>query len=324
MGKLYALADIHLSFPANREALSRLKPHPGDSIILAGDIGETPEHLHLAFQTFKPLFDKIWWVPGNHELYSLPHGRSGGNDKGNPTPRGEAKYSECVEIARSYGVLTPDDEFAVWEGEGGPVVVAPVFTLYDYSFRPPHVSREGALAWAREEGLEATDETLLHPDPYATRDEWCEDLVEKAEVRLEAAALTGLPLVIVNHWPLKQQLAQLFLIPRFSIWCGTTKTEQWHKRFGAKVVVTGHLHIRRTDWIDGCRFEECSLGYPKQWKGCQEKGLTMNDMLREILPGPEMPDGGNAPTQWRRFGEAVDTIVPDAESSLALPSDSII
>jgi hypothetical protein len=36
-------------------------------------------------------------------------------------------------------------------------------------------------------------------------------------------------------------------------------------------VVTGHLHTRRTDIVDGTRFEEVSLGYPRQWdhsRGC--------------------------------------------------------
>ncbi len=32
------------------------------------------------------------------------------------------------------------------------------------------------------------------------------------------------------------------------------------QRCGARVVVSGHLHTRRTDWIDGVRFEEVSLG----------------------------------------------------------------
>jgi hypothetical protein len=92
------------------------------------------------------------------------------------------------------------------------------------------------------------------------------------------------------------------LVPRFSIWCGTKKTEDWHTKFKAKVVVSGHLHVRRTDWKDGTRFEECSLGYPRQWKECLERGLDINDMLREILPGPEPPPTGEAPTYFRRFG----------------------
>jgi len=106
----------------------------------------------------------------------------------------------------------------------------------------------------------------------------------------------------VNHWPLKEQLVHLFLVPRFSIWCGTKMTEDWPESFEASVVVTGHLHVRRTDWIKGVRHEEVSLGYPRQWKDCRERGMDVNDMLREIMPGPERPNDGNAPTLWRRYG----------------------
>jgi UDP-2,3-diacylglucosamine pyrophosphatase LpxH len=76
-----------------------------------------------------------------------------------------------------------------------------------------------------------------------------------------------LPTVLINHFPLKQSLAKLPAIPRFMIWCGTRRTEDWHKRFNASVVVSGHLHIRSTREIDGTRFEEVSLGYPnRQWR----------------------------------------------------------
>ncbi len=89
------------------------------------------------------------------------------------------------------------------------------------------------------------------------------------------------PLVLINHFPLRRDLAQLRWIPRFSIWCGTRSTEDWHIRFSASVVVYGHLHIRGTYFRDGVRFEEVSLGYSNDWR--QANGLQ--PYLREILPG---------------------------------------
>lgn len=131
------------------------------------------------------------------------------------------------------------DEYIRYDGEGGPCIIAPIFTLYDYSFRPDHVSREDALSWAEEENVMATDEALLHPDPYDTRDKWCEELVNRTIPRLEAAASQGIPLVIINHWPLRQDLITIPRVPRFTLWCGTKATHDWHKRFNAKVVVSG-------------------------------------------------------------------------------------
>ncbi|KAF2002083.1 metallophosphoesteras-like protein [Amniculicola lignicola CBS 123094] len=296
-GRLYAIGDIHLSYKVNREELEKLHPRQDDGLILCGDVGETPEHLREAFKQATSCFHRVWWTPGNHELYTLPKQKEHG-------ARGEKKYEECVEVAREFGVLTPEDDFVLWEGEGGPCLIAPIFTLYDYSFRPAHVPLEGALDWAKEEHIEATDEHLLHPDPYKSRIEWCEHLVNRTEHKLSAAvaANPGVKLVLVGHWPLREDLVRLDRIPRFSLWCGTKKTENWHIKYNAKVVVSGHLHIRRTDWRDDTRFEECSLGYPRQWQDCKDQGMDINDMLREILPGPVTPPPDLRQTVWRRYG----------------------
>ena len=55
------------------------------------------------------------------------------------------------------------------------------------------------------------------------------------------------------------------LIPRFTIWCGTRRTADWHRRFRAAAVVYGHLHPKLR-LLDGVRFHEVSLGYPRQWR----------------------------------------------------------
>ena len=68
-------------------------------------------------------------------------------------------------------------------------------------------------------------------------------------------------------------------IPRFSIWCGTTKTEDWHRRFNVEAVVYGHLHLRASRELDGVRFDEVSLGYPKQW----DQNRPIESYLRRII-----------------------------------------
>jgi len=332
MGKLYAIADLHISHKLNHQALQLLPPHPNDTLILAGDIGEKLEHLHTTFALTTRLFKQVFWVPGNHELYTLPQANDVAHDDNALSPtslasaqvpepenlRGELKYLECVKVANEYGVITPEDEFVTWNNGGeGPnaikALICPMFLLYDYSFRPSNVTREEALDWAMEENIMATDEALLHPDPFETRDAWCDALVSKMEAKLESTMKQkdeGTKVVLINHWPLREDLVTIPRIPRFSLWCGTKRTDDWHRRFGAHVVVSGHLHVRRTDWRDGVRFEEVSLGYPKQWEGARERGKGVNEMMREILPGGYDDDGddvgfaglGERATIWRRNG----------------------
>jgi predicted phosphodiesterase len=271
--KLYAIADLHLRYEVTRQALRALRPHPYDWLILAGDVGETEEHLRFALGILSERFARLLWVPGNHDLWTIP------TKPGDL--RGQEKYERLVEICREFGVLTPEDPYATWPGEGERCILAPTFVLYDYTFRPDAIPVAEAVEWAAEENLLCSDEVLLHPDPFPTRPAWCHERVRLTEPRLAEAARQA-PLVIVNHFPLRQDLAVLPRIPRFSIWCGTRLTENWHVRYRAQAVVYGHLHIRATHLRDGVRFEEASLGYPQNWDAAR----GVEPYLRQILPDP--------------------------------------
>jgi 3',5'-cyclic AMP phosphodiesterase CpdA len=272
--KLFAVSDLHLGFEANRQMLAQIPAHPEDWLILAGDTGETTEHLDLALRTLAPRFSRLIWVPGNHDLWTVRSDPEGA--------RGRYKYELMVALCRSYGVITPEDAYPVGTFGGQDVRIAPLFLLYDYSFRPANIAESDAIAWARETGVLCADEMLLHPDPYPSKIAWCHARCDETEARLEAGR-TALPTVLVNHFPLLESLARLPRIPRFSLWCGTRRSADWHLRFGTKVVVYGHLHIRSTRRIDGIRCEEVSLGYPREWTG----RIDPQNCLREILPGPQ-------------------------------------
>jgi len=89
---------------------------------------------------------------------------------------------------------------------------------------------------------------------------------------------------------LRQDLVTIPRIPRFSIWCGTRRTEDWHRRFNARVVVSGPLHVRSTRYRDGVRFEEVSFGYPRQHPDVD----TIDGFVREIWPAPPSSTPGSA------------------------------
>ena len=269
--RIWALSDLHLSHPDSRGVLESFPAYPDDWLILAGDVTHGTERLDRCLEQLTRKFRQIVWVPGNHELWSVP--------KANPGLAGVALYERLVRIARSHGVLTPEDPCPVVEHPAGPVLIAPLFLLYDYSFRPPHVRRDDVVRWARETGAVCGDELLLHPDPFPDRDSWCAARCEDAEARL-ASYPGDLPKILVNHYPLEEQHAVLPRIPRFTPWCGTRRTRGWHRRFNACAVVYGHLHIRGTQWLDGVPFHEVSLGYPKQW----DRRRGVDAYLREVTP----------------------------------------
>lgn len=267
--RLLALSDLHLSHPGNREALESLPAFRDDWLVLPGDVATGPKRLDWCFRRLTPKFRQVVWVPGNHELWTVPDTA--------PSLRGVALYERLVRIARAHGVLTPEDPYPVVELRDGPVLIAPLFLLYDYSFRPRHVRRADVVRWARETGAVCADEVALHPDPYPDRDSWCAVRCRDAAARL-ASCPADLPKVLVNHYPLEEEHAVLPRIPRFTPWCGTRRTRGWHRRFNACAVVYGHLHIRGIRWLDGVPFQETSLGYPKQWDRHRGVGAYLHEV----------------------------------------------
>jgi 3',5'-cyclic AMP phosphodiesterase CpdA len=258
-GTLWATSDLHVAYPENRAIVAGLRPGSDDDwLLVAGDVGELVADVEWALGLLSRRYARVVWAPGNHELWTP------GRDP--VALRGEARYRHLVEVCRGLGVLTPEDEYPVWRGDGGPVRVVPMCTLYDYSFRPAGqegLDRDEVLARARAAGVVLNDEYLLHPDPYASRVAWCHARVAETERRL-AALTDGLPTVLVNHWPLRPEPTQALYLPQIALWCGTELTADWHRRFNAVAMVYGHLHIPRSTVYDGVRFEEVSLGYPRE------------------------------------------------------------
>jgi 3',5'-cyclic AMP phosphodiesterase CpdA len=254
-GSLLAISDLHVEMPENRELVDGLRPgSDGDWLIVVGDVGEVMADIEWGLATLAGRFGKVVWVPGNHELWTLPDDPA--------ALRGDARYRHIVEFCRRHGVVTPEDPYAVWEGPGGPLAVAPLFTLYDYSYgRNIAPTKELSLARAHAAGVVCTDEMLLYPDPYPSREEWCRARVRLTEARL--AKLT-VPAVLASHFPLVPEVTNILFYPEFAQWCGTLLTADWHRRFRAAAVVYGHLHIPRVTHHDGVPFYEVSLGYPRE------------------------------------------------------------
>lgn len=271
-GTVFGVSDLHVNHAENRQIVESLHPRSeSDWLLVCGDVSEILEDVEWALRLLAKRFSTVVWVPGNHDLWSFPDDQV--------QLRGEARYQHLVEICRRFDVVTPEDPYPVWEGDDGPVRIAPLFILYDYTFgRNIAPTKAQALERARQAGVVCSDEFLLHPDPYVSREEWCHARVRETELRL-AACDTDIPTVLVNHFPLISDVTRMLWHQEFAQWCGTTLTADWHLRFGAAAVVYGHLHIPRTTWHDGVRFEEVSLGYPRE-----RRLRTTTRVPRQILP----------------------------------------
>ena len=214
---------------------------------MAGDVAERTELVLRILSQLSQRFEKVIWAPGNHELFSRATDRF----------RGREKYDELVAGCRELGVLTPEDPYATF----GTVTIAPLFTLYDYSFRNPGSSVEAAVAQARDKGIVMTDEFAIAP--FVDIRAWCWDRLAYSIKRL--SRVSG-PTILINHWPLVQEPTLNLRFPEVGLWCGTRHTRNWPQRFSAQAVVYGHLHMPAHMMVDGVEHIEVSLGYPREWQ----------------------------------------------------------
>ena len=248
MATLWAVSDLHAAVRANSSRIDELYPEdPADWLIVAGDVAERTELVLRILTKLSRRYAKVIWAPGNHELFSRSQDRC----------QGRAKYDELVEGCREIGVVTPEDPYPVFGG----VTIVPLFTLYDYSFRPPGTTVEGALERAREHQIVMTDDFAIAP--FVDIRAWCWDRLAYSIKRL--SRVSG-PTVLINHWPLVQEPTLRMAWPEIALWCGTRHTRSWARRYNAQAVIYGHLHLPGCINVDGVDHIEVSLGYPREWE----------------------------------------------------------
>ncbi|MCT2022528.1 metallophosphoesterase [Corynebacterium sanguinis] len=250
---LWAVSDLHAAVKANGPHIDRIRPtHPSDWLIVAGDVAERLDLVVMVLEKLANRFDTVIWAPGNHELFSRSADRY----------RGREKYAALVHALRDIGVITLEDVYPTFGG----VTIAPLFTLYDYSFRGPNLTVEQALAAAQEKSIVLTDEFAIAP--FVDIRAWCWDRLAYTTRRL--SRIDG-PTILVNHWPLVQEPVARLHFPEIALWCGTRHTRSWAKRYNARAVVYGHLHMPGITRVDGVDHIEVSLGYPREWQGTPER-----------------------------------------------------
>lgn len=245
---LWAVSDLHAAVKANRPRVDDIVPaDPSDWLIVAGDVAERTELVVQIMATLVQRFDTVIWVPGNHELFA----------RGTDRYKGREKYTDLVNRLRGLGVITPEDPYPVFGG----VTVVPLFTLYDYSFRPPTTTVEEALAAAKKNEIMFTDEVAIAP--FADIRAWCWDRLAYSTRRL--SRIDG-PTILINHWPLVQEPTDKMWWREAALWCGTRHTRGWATRYNAETVIYGHLHMPGVHTVEGVDHVEVSLGYPDEWK----------------------------------------------------------
>ena len=164
----------------------------------------------LRLRTLTARFRQVIWVPGNHELWTLPREQ--------PPLRGEARYQQLVASAAATVCSRPEDPYPRWPGEGRHRACwrrcsCSTTTPSGRTRRP----QDEALEWAPEDGRDVHRRGRCSTrTPTPPGQAWCRARVERDPRAAGGAARATARTILINHFPLRYEHVRLPRIPRFS------------------------------------------------------------------------------------------------------------
>ncbi len=238
--RVFALSDIHIDYDVNAKWIANLSiaEYQEDVLILAGDVTDTLRLLEWCLSTLVKRFNKVLFVPGNHELWVLRDDREKNSLQ---------KFDDVCAVVESSGA-----SMQPFRRRG--VSIIPLLAWYDYSFGEP--SEELRSTWM---------------DYRACR--WPSGFTEK-DVAAHFAAFNdkhvsqvGDKVITYSHF-----LPRIDLMPRFIPSAGrvlypvlgSTQLERQLRRLNSDTHVYGHSHVNRHVTIDGVTYINNAFGYPSE------------------------------------------------------------
>ncbi len=238
--RVFALSDIHVDFDANArwvEALSS-SDYQQDVLILAGDVSDSIERLRQCLDAFVRRFRKVFFVPGNHDLWVI-------RDPGYMNSL--EKFAKVMAAAEACGVAT---EAGVIDG----VAIIPLFGWYDNSFGRP--GPELTEAWMDfracrwPEGWSEPEITEYFIGRNGLHD------TEMGEVTISFSHF--LPRIDVMPVLIPPAMRKLYPV------LGTARLERLIGEIRPDIHVYGHSHVNRDVTIGGVNYINNAFAYPHE------------------------------------------------------------
>lgn len=206
--RLFLVSDLHVNAAENWMWLEQLSntAFKEDALIIAGDVCEDFDTLKEALTMLCGKFSKVWYTPGNHDLWLSPEDAEAGTSM--------AKLEDILGICEQLGVATTLGRFGdAAEGKG--VWVWPFLSFHHQGFD----TEPDVQGWdvPRAEDVMLDYRQCAWPDPLSMLDDSVARAVDEANERLcppPAEVLEAFlqrdpraePLVTVSHFLPRQEL----------------------------------------------------------------------------------------------------------------------
>ena len=266
---VFALSDLHVDYQPNMSYLQQLSEidYTDDTLILAGDVSDNLDRLKIVLTYLRTKFARIFFVPGNHELWVRR------KECVDPI----AKFWRILELCASLGVETSpakvggsDNTDSVW--------IVPLFSWYvkpeegACSLFVPKAGEDPTLEmwsddrftrWPPMENGDTAAHYFLHMNRKHIQQNYDvpvisfshflprTDLIFSTEHEKKAAGIQG------------KDLHPTF---NFSRVAGCTCLEEHVRQLGSTIHVYGHQHRNRHRLVDGVLYISHCLGYTHERK----------------------------------------------------------
>lgn len=237
--RVYAISDLHTDFRENWRVVEGLSDvvYGQDALIVAGDIADQLRVIKDTLALLKTKFKHVCYTPGNHELWVR-----------NENTDSLQKFHAVLALCDGLGVLTrPAKLDGRW--------IVPLFSWYEAGFADSHSDDTSELeGWADyylckwPAGLGAPHEFFLGLNEAHIKD-------------------YDQPVISFSHFlprrdllPSTEQL-KFKQLPQVA---GSPALDSQIRRLKSGVHVFGHSHIGCDRVIDGVRYVQNALRYPRE------------------------------------------------------------
>jgi predicted phosphodiesterase len=240
--RLFATSDLHTDYKDNMLWLRQLSgtAYRNDVLIVAGDISDRFQIIRETLLLLRSKFRHVLFTPGNHELWVR-------GEASNSVDKLQRILTLCDELDVATAPLRLED---LW--------VVPLFSWYDGVFDPEMTTESEAArrSWA---------------DFHFCK--WPEDATPLADyfLRMNEPRLKeyDAPVVTFSHFLPRADLLppveylKISWLPNVSICAGL---DSQIRSLSSTIHVCGHTHISVDDVIDGIRYVQNPVRYPKERK----------------------------------------------------------
>lgn len=248
--RIWACSDVHYDHAGAPEWAENLSDtaYQRDCLVLAGDIADTLYGVKLCLQAFRKKFRRVFYVPGNHDLWIRP---GLNDDEVAKFPDSIAKFVAMHALCDEIGCeMTPAEVCAG-------VFVVPTYGWYSPTYdhhdpKPGSVRFDKYAKWPVDHNeawkiFHAWNEpriALLHKEPYAK---------PKSKKQRD--------LVTFGHFLPRKELPYPGQIHEFAKCAGLAELDTQIRALGAKLHVFGHTHMNTWHTLDGVGYVQNAIGY---------------------------------------------------------------